>query len=324
MLRNYVKPLLKSVLVDTIKAPIRLYTPRRALMYVPGDDLKKVLKAFLLDADSIVLDCEDGVALNKKVQARINIRDILDKGKPQRKRPYDFAVRINSVASELIKDDLSVLVTGKNLPNTIYLPKVENVQHLETFSGYLDEYVKAQSNIGLIIAIESAFALVNVVDICKAAIKMSSKFTPVALLFGSDDFCASIGAKRTESSFEVTYARQKIVTVAKAFNLQAIDMVYIKYKDPEGLKKQAEEGAQLGFSGKQVIHPDQIDITQKAFMPNPDQIKWAQEILNAFYKHQKEGKGAFSYKGHMIDMPTVKQAQNVVDLANAIMININE
>ncbi|XP_044253352.1 citramalyl-CoA lyase, mitochondrial-like [Tribolium madens] len=318
MLRNYVKPLLKSVIVDTIKAPIRYYTPRRALMYVPGDDLKKIHKAFLLDADCIVLDCEDGVAVNKKVQARINIREILDKGKPQRKRPYDFAVRINSFASELIKDDLSVLVTGKNLPNTIYLPKVECVEHLEMFSAYLNEYIKTKSKIGLIMAIESAFALVKVVDICKAARKMSEicKFTPVALLFGSDDFCASIGAKRTESSFEVTYARQKIVTVAKAFNLQAIDMVYIKYKDPEGLKTQAEQGAQLGFSGKQVIHPDQIDITQKAFMPSPDQIKWAQDILNAFYKHQNEGKGAFSYKGQMIDMPTVKQAQNIVDLAN--------
>lgn len=100
-------------------------------------------------------------------------------------------------------------------------------------------------------------------------------------------------AKRTESSFEVTYARQKLVTVAKAFHLQAIDMVYINYKDSEGLKKQAEQGSQFGYSGKQVIHPDQIEITQKAFMPTSQQVEWAKAILKAFYEHQKEGKVQF-------------------------------
>jgi citrate lyase subunit beta-like protein len=165
-------------------------------------------------------------------------------------------------------------------------------------------------------------ALLNVVDICKEAVNMSetSKFQPAALLFGSDDYCASIGARRSESSSEIIYARQKVISVARAFNLQAIDMVYIKYQDLKGLKKQAEEGARWGFTGKQIIHPGQIDVTQEAFSPTSAEIEWASGVLKAFHKHQKEGEGAFAYKGNMIDMPTMKQAQNIMDLSNAIMI----
>jgi citrate lyase subunit beta-like protein len=98
-----------------------------------------------------------------------------------------------------------------------------------------------------------------------------------------------LGARRSESSSEIIYARQKVISVARAFNLQAIDMVYIKYQDLKGLKKQAEEGARWGFTGKQIIHPGQIDVTQEAFSPTSAEIEWASGVLKAFHKHQKEG-----------------------------------
>jgi citrate lyase subunit beta-like protein len=322
MLCNCAKALLQPVLVNTSKTPFRKYTARRALMYVPASDDKKVAKAFATNADCITLDCEDGVALNKKVQARLNIRELLEKGKPARKRRYELVVRVNSIASGFIKDDLRVILTAPHLPDSIYLPKVEQIDQLKIFSDYLNEYIKKNAKLGLILGIESAVALLNVVDICKEAVKMSetSKFQPAALVFGSDDYCASIGARRSESSSEITYARQKVISVARAFNLQAIDMVYIKYQDLKGLKKQAEEGARWGFTGKQIIHPGQIDVTQEAFSPTSAEIEWASGVLKAFHKHQKEGEGAFAYKGNMIDMPTMKQAQNIMDLSNAIMI----
>ncbi|KAJ8945241.1 hypothetical protein NQ318_016661, partial [Aromia moschata] len=110
--------------------PVRNYIPRRALMYVPGSDFKKINKSFSLEADCIALDCEDGVALNKKEQARTNIRAVLDQGKPEKSKYFDLGVRVNSIESGLCHQDLEYCLSGKNLPDTILLPKVEESDHL--------------------------------------------------------------------------------------------------------------------------------------------------------------------------------------------------
>ncbi|ENN76907.1 hypothetical protein YQE_06554, partial [Dendroctonus ponderosae] len=232
------------------------YIPRRALLYVPGDDPKKISKSFTLDADCIALDCEDGVAINRKENARETIRSFLDKGKPTLSRDYDLGVRINSLETPYWQEDLKACLTAKFLPDTILVPKIET-----------DETVRL------------------------------------------------VGITRTEDANEVLYARQKLVLVAKAFHLQAIDMVYIKYKDLEGLKMQCQQGMRMGYTGKQVIHPGQVSVVQDAFLPSPSQIEWALGLLKSFEEHQKQGKGAFTYKGNMIDMPTMKQAENTAKLA---------
>jgi len=116
----------------------------------------------------------------------------------------------------------------------------------------------------------------------------------------------------------VMVARQQVVIAAKAYGVQAIDAVYIDFKDLEGLKKQCEDGAKLGFTGKQCIHPGQIDIIHKAFTPSADKVAWATELIELFNKHQEGGKGAFVYKGAMIDKPLLLQAQNVVNIVNSL------
>ncbi|KAF2903409.1 hypothetical protein ILUMI_02787 [Ignelater luminosus] len=275
----------------TNKISVRNYTPRRALMYVPGDDTRKLKKAWTLNVDCVAMDCEDGVAINRKETARETIRNILNEGKPTKKK-FDWAVRVNSIDSGLCDDDLRALLTAEHLPNTVLLPKVENKEHILWFSERINSYIENKKKVELIIFIESAVAMINLPDICRTAVLLSktSKFVPCALVFGSDDFCASIGATRTEDSKEILYARQKLVLVAKAFGLQAIDMVYIAYKDLEGLKLQSEEGSRMGYTGKQVIHPDQVPIVQEAFLPNTKQIEWAVGLLNAFKEHQKKWK----------------------------------
>jgi citrate lyase subunit beta-like protein len=104
------------------------------------------------------------------------------------------------------------------------------------------------------------------------------------------------------------------VATAKAFEMQAIDLVHIDYKDLDGLREQAEEGARMGFTGKQVIHPGQVPVVQKAFSPSQEKIQWATELISEFREHEKQGKGAFNFRGHMIDMPLVKQAQRILDM----------
>ena len=123
---------------------------------------------------------------------------------------------------------------------------------------------------------------------------------------------ADIGAARTESAMELLYARQKIVAHAKAFGMQAIDLVHINFKDLQGLRDQSLEGANMGFTGKQVIHPTQVPVVHEAFSPSQSRINWATELIQEFRQHEISGKGAFTFRGAMIDMPLVKQAENIL------------
>jgi len=297
------------------------YTPRRSLMYVPGNDDRKIAKIPKLGADCICLDCEDGVALNMKESARNNIRSILDT------KSVDFgnsecSVRVNSVDSGLCFKDLEVVLGGDNHPSALHLPKVGGREELQLLWDTVRQVVSGGApQMGLIMFIETARSLIDIDEICKAAWELaessSSPLCPVALVFGSDDFAADIGATRTKDNMELLLARQVVVTAAKAHRLQAIDCVYIDYKDKEGLKVQSEEGARWGFTGKQVIHPGQVEIVQQAFTPGRERVEWATELLKTFKEQQEEGKGAFTFRGHMIDMPTVKQAQNVLDIVGS-------
>ncbi|XP_043547228.1 citramalyl-CoA lyase, mitochondrial isoform X1 [Chiloscyllium plagiosum] len=298
----------------------RKYVPRRAVLYVPGNDERKLHKITSLDVDCAVLDCEDGVALNKKEEARITIAETLN-------RPHvgrtDLCVRINSVSSGLAELDMEVILQSKELPPTLMLPKVETVEEIKWFADRFAKYSKGRTlkePMNLITFVETAVGLLNFKAGCEEAQHLGGRagFQLDGVVFGSDDFCASIGATRTKDAQELVYARQKVVVTAKAFGLQAIDLVYIDYKDDEGLCKQSREGALMGFTGKQVIHPRQIPIVQEAFSPSPERVKWARELIEAFEEYQKLGKGAFTFHGSMIDMPSLKQAQNIITLTSTI------
>ncbi|XP_021357710.1 citrate lyase subunit beta-like protein, mitochondrial [Mizuhopecten yessoensis] len=308
-----------SSCTDTL--PTDKYTPRRAVLYVPGNDERKLQKIAGLNVDCAVMDCEDGVAINRKEEARNTIKKMLDK--------LDFGrtecvVRVNSVDSGLIEDDLKVIFRADRMPQTIMLPKVNRPEEMYQFTDNLKESLKGRTQeqkLQLITFVESAIGLINLTEILRKTIELTNSeglFNLAGVVFGSDDFCADIGATRTPDAAELMYARQKVVTCAKAFRLQAIDLVYINYKDLAGLEKQSTEGAHMGFTGKQVIHPGQIPVVQKAFSPSPDRVEWATELIQAFSQHTQTGKGAFTFRGAMIDMPLVLQARNIVRLAEAV------
>ncbi|XP_039237943.1 citramalyl-CoA lyase, mitochondrial isoform X1 [Pipra filicauda] len=296
------------------------YVPRRAVLYVPADDEKKIRKIPSLNVDCAVLDCEDGVALNRKKEARLAIVKTLEE--------FDFGhaekcVRINSVSSGLAEEDLEVLLRSKTLPSSMMLPKVENAEEIRWFSDKFLHHLKGRTLVepmNFIPFVETAMGLLNFKAVCEEALKKGSQvgFHLDAVVFGGEDFRASIGATSSKETHDILYARQKIIVTAKAFGLQAIDLVYIDFHDEEGLRRQSREGASMGFTGKQVIHPNQIAVVQEQFSPSPEKIKWAQELISAFEEHQQLGKGAFTFHGSMIDMPLLKQAQNIVTLATAI------
>lgn len=306
---------------EPVISVIRNYTARRAILYVPGDQQKKLDKSINIDVDCIAMDSEDGVAANRKDVARNNIANMLNKGPVSSWQP-EWSVRVNSVGSGLCEQDLETVLSAKNLPPTLLLPKVEHPEDIEWFSEKLVELLSPRGldvKLNLIIYIESALAMMDLPDICSAARELSASapFQPVALVLGSDDLCASIGAVRSNDGMELLYCRQRLVVIAKAFELQAIDMVHIQFNDLVGLREQCEMGKRMGFTGKQVIHPCQIPVVQEAFLPSKDAISWAQGLVKAFHEHQQRGEGVFVYNGSMIDRPSLRQAENILHVAKA-------
>jgi len=291
-------------------------------MYVPGNDIRKLNKIPTLDVDSVILDCEDGVAVNRKEEARLTIQDMLGKIDFGRS---EICVRVNSMSSGLAEEDLRAVMSGSRSPQTLLLPKVEDPAQLELFATTLDEALggiarEDEENLRLIIYVESAVGLMNIKEICQRGVELSevASFDLDAIIFGSDDYIADIGATRSKDASEVLLARQMVVMATKAFGLQAIDIVHTDIKDLEDLRAHCIEGAGMGFSGKQVIHPAQIPVVQEAFGPSAEKIEWAEELITAFTQHQQEGKGAFTFRGNMIDMPLLRQAENITRVANII------
>ena len=283
---------------------------RRALLYMPGDDRRKIKKATTLGVDSICMDMEDGVAANRKVEARAVIAQAMkdiDFGQTER------CIRINSIGSGLEELDLAAALATK--PDAIVVPKIETAEQVKWVSEHIETYeLSSKANIGsvrLLVGVETAKGIMNLKEIAGADKRLE------AIIFGGEDFAASIGAVRTKSASELIYARQVTVTACAANDLQAIDIVFIDFKDSEGLRVEAEQGAGFGFSGKQIIHPNQVPAVQEAFTPSAEAIEYAQRIIESFESSQKEGKGAYALDGRMIDMPLLKNAQKVLDRAKA-------
>jgi len=277
---------------------------RRALLYMPGDNWKMITKSITLGVDSICMDMEDGTAINKKAEARATIARALQE--------LDFGAseklaRVNSVGSGWEKDDIEAVLPYR--PDGIVIPKVESYEQVE-WAGRIIEDAELKNgwpvnSIRILIGVETAKGILNLKEIA-AHPRLD------AVIFGGEDFAASIGAVRTRGAVELLYARQAVIVACAANDLQAIDIVTIDYKDLDALKAESEFGAGLGFSGKQVIHPNQVPVAQAAFTPSDEAVAYARRIVETFEASQKEGKGAYSLDGKMIDMPLLKNAQKVL------------
>ncbi len=282
---------------------------RRALLYMPGDNWKMITKSVTLGVDSICMDMEDGTAVNKKAEARLTIAKALGE--------LDFGTseklaRINSVGSGWEREDIESVLPHQ--PDGIVIPKAESREQIEWASEYIETVELAHgwplNSIRVLIGVETAKGILNLKEI-------ASHPRLDAIIFGGEDFAASIGATRTKDAVELLYARQAVVVACAANDLQAIDIVTIDYKDIEALRIESEFGARLGYSGKQIIHPAQVEPVQTAFTPNDEAIAHAKRIVETFEASQKEGKGAYSLDGKMIDMPLLKNAQKVLERVKA-------
>ncbi len=285
---------------------------RRALLFMPGDDLKKISKGAALDVDGVIMDLEDGVAENNKDVARETVMQVLMEGK------VDFGhterlVRVNQSQRGLQAEDIAMTLKGQ--PDGYVIPKVESVREIYQISHMLLEYEfmlgYEPGSTKLLAIIETARGVVNLREIAQADRRL------VALIFGAEDLCGDIGAIRSKEGKEVYYARSAVVIHAAAFGLQAIDTPYVDLHNLEGLRMDTAEAVQMGYTGKLAIHPKQIVSIEDVFTPQDAEIAAAQRLIAAFEAHQASGTGVFAYEGKMVDMPMIRAAQRVLARARA-------
>jgi citrate lyase beta subunit len=288
--------------------------PRRALLFVPATDRKKIEKAAGLGADAVILDLEDAVALARKDEARAaaaRALDEIDFG------PSERLVRLNPVAGPgaLYADDLAATFGAARPPDGYVLPKVEAAEDVLAVARFL-ERGEARRGAGagrtkLLAIIETARGVARLAEIAAADPRLE------ALVFGAEDLCGDMGATRTREGREVFYARSALVLHAAAEHLQAIDTPFVDLADEAGLLAETRDALGLGYTGKLAIHPKQIAPIVAVFTPSAEEIAAAERLLREHERQQQEGRGVFALDGKMVDMPMVRAAERVLARARA-------
>lgn len=281
----------------------------RSLLFVPGNNSRFLEKAKTLPADIVCFDLEDSIPDNEKKNARHLVKETL-----KRRSEYtpDVYVRINSPSSGKIADDLKEITT-KGIDG-IVIPKVNNASELKKIEKTLSSLEKKQKlkPIDLMPSIESAEGVVNAYAIASATKRTA------ALVFGVFDLLNDMGIEYTKQAEGAKYARAKVPLDAKAAGTYAIDAIWQDLKDVNGLREDCITGKNLGYSGKSIIHPDQIQITHQVFYPNNAEIEWADKVYKKYLEATKTGRGATVIEGKMIDEVHYKRAKALLQAAKRI------
>lgn len=285
------------------------------MLYIPGNNPAMLLHGGIYGADSLLLDLEDAVALNQKDAARILVRNMIQKVDYG---DAEICVRVNHLDTPFGLEDLKTIVPLQ--PDAIRYPKTETVEELKKLISIVedieDQHGLPHDKMTIHIMIETALGVQNVFDIASFSKRVD------AITIGGQDLTADMNIKGTNNSSGIDLARKMIVMAAKANRISAIDTVYANVDDEEGLRKETAYIKDIGFSGKAVINPRQIDVIHEIYTPTDEEIRKAYRVVKEFNKSKANGIGVFAIDGKMIDAPVVTRAKYVLELAGIDYQNI--
>lgn len=272
---------------------------RRTRLYIPGNSPNLLQNISVFSADTIIMDMEDAVAPQEKDAARILVKYALQNvnfGGTEK------GVRINPLDTPFGEEDARMSV--KFGAEIIFLPKTENASQVVEL-----EEIIGDKEIWISPIIETAKGVLNANEIASASEKV------VMLCFGAEDFTRDIGAERTKKGKELFWARSMIVMAAKANGIQASDTVFSDMADIESLEVETRFAKSLGFDGKGVIHPRQIEPINAIYMPTQEEIEYAQSVIEALETARRQGKGTASLGRKMIDKPVAERARRIIKIS---------
>jgi len=284
---------------------------RRSMLFVPGDNAGMLSTSFVYRPDSIMFDLEDAVSPREKDSARLMVYQALQH---PAYRDIETVVRINGVDTGFWQKDLEAAIRGG--VDIVRLPKTENAQEIHELEAHVARIEKAcgrpVGDTKLMAAIESASGVVNAVAIASASPRM------VAIAIAGFDYLVDMHTRRSDGwEPELFYARASVLHAARAAHIDAFDVVYGNVNDDEGFLREVKIAKQLGFNGKSLIHPKQIEILHKAYAPSEEEVNHAKRVLAAAEEAHRKGLGVVSLDGKMIDPPVIDEAQMTLQMAAA-------
>ncbi|MFR5264718.1 citrate (pro-3S)-lyase subunit beta [Clostridium sp.] len=293
-----------------------MYKLRRTMMYVPGSNPGMMKDAHIYGADSIMFDLEDSVSINEKDSARLLVFNAL---KTLDYEGTELVVRINGLDTPYGLDDLEAMVRAQ--PDVIRLPKTETAQDVINVENEITRIEKeAGIPVGktkMMAAIESALGVINAYEIATASDRL------MGIAIGAEDFVTDMRTTRSLEGIELLTARSQVLLAARAAKIYAFDTVFSDVNNEEGFINETTLIKQLGFDGKSVINPRQIDPVHKIYTPSTKEVDKAIEIINASEEAKEKGSGVVSLNGKMIDKPIIARAQRVIMCAKAAGIKVN-
>jgi citrate lyase subunit beta/citryl-CoA lyase len=282
---------------------------RRTMMFVPGNNPAMMSDAFIYGPDSIMLDLEDSVTMAEKDAARLLVHNALktiDYGNTE------MVVRVNPLNTPYGKKDVEAVV--KAGVDVIRMPKTETAEEVQELEAEIEKVEKELGCLGrtqIMAAIESTKGIINAYAIATASKRM------MGIALGAEDYCANLKTQRTPSGDELLLARETIVVAARAAGIYALDTVYSNLNDMETFRKEVELIKRLGFDGKSIINPRQIEIINEVFTPAEKEIEKAKTIVAAIKEAAAKGSGVIAVNGKMVDKPVVTRAEHTIELALA-------
>ena len=275
---------------------------------MPGANARALEKAKSLPADVVILDLEDAVAPDAKPGAREAVRDAVAE------RAYgtrEVVIRVNGLDTEWGREDLAMAASAG--ADGVLVPKVAKGKDIRAVDRLLDE-AGASSDLGLWVMIETPLAILNIRKIAKASVK--TRLT--GFVMGTNDLAKECNAVATPGRQAFLFSLSAALVAARAYGLAAIDGVYNDIRNEDGLSEECEQGRVLGFDGKTLIHPSQIETANRVFSPTEAELGHARDVVEAFEFPENRGKGVISVNGQMVELLHLEQAERLIAIDEAI------
>jgi citrate lyase subunit beta/citryl-CoA lyase len=282
--------------------------PRRSLLYMPGSNPRALDKARSLPADGLILDMEDSVAPEAKALAREQIGAALAQGGYGHR---ELIVRINALSTEWGAQDIEAISRFPVAPDAVLIPKIDTAADVtEAIAAF--ERAGCEQGIAMWIMAETPRCILNIAEIAAAHPRLAG------MVMGTSDLSKDTRVRHTPDRLGFIAALNLCVYAARAHGLTIIDGVQLDLRNEELLRASCEQGRDLGFDGKSLIHPDQVAAANAAFAPSEQEVAAAREIIAAFEQAQAQGKGVVVVNGRLVENLHVEEAKRQLALAEAI------
>lgn len=284
--------------------------PRRSVLYMPGSNARALEKARALPADALILDLEDAVAPDAKDEARAQVAAAVGEGGYGKR---EIAIRVNGLDTPWGRDDIKAAVAAG--PDAILVPKINSAADVERAEEALSD-AGARPGLQLWCMIETPLALLNIQQIAQKAREPGSRMS--VWVMGTNDIAKELRAAHTPARTPMLASLGLALIAARAYGLVILDGVYNDIKDEPGFAAICEQGRDMGFDGKTLIHPSQLGPCNRIFSPDPETVAFARQTIAAFELPENRGKGVLKVEGRMVEILHAEIARRTVAIADAI------